>query len=107
MSEPRKEPPYMDHISQVKTDRWYLTNCIWHPSFGGFDIGQPETGVKPVRDGVVVHGPGTFRLIQHGWTEFETANKIILKALDKGWDECRISGFIQWFAERRHRARFA
>jgi hypothetical protein len=78
-----------------ETEDYFLSNAVWENSHGSF---QPETGVRRRKpDGTW----GEFFLIEHGWLDFETANDIILRALRKGWDNCRIGDFMQKLKLRR------
>ena len=99
--EERRDGPYTVFVSEQKHADFYLSNVEWHPNSWFGDIPQYETGVRPVRDGVVVTDPGSFFLVQHGWSDFERADDIIVKALRKGWDAGRITVLIDWLRDRR------
>lgn len=102
--EERRDGPYSVFISDQKHDDFYLSNVEWHRNDWYGDHPQYETGVRPVRCGVILNDHGDFTLIQHGWYDFERADQIILKGLRKGWDALRISRLIEWMSCRRRPA---
>jgi len=91
----QREGPYTVPRGFVLADGYILTNVEWHPNEWFGDFAQNETGIQRKGD--------EFRLIQHGWRNFEDACKLILKALAKGWDEYRITILMTWLANRRFR----
>lgn len=94
-----KEPPYSVNRGQKIVGDLLLTNVEWHPSnWWGGDYGQPETGVRRMEGDKAVEG--SFLLIQHGWWNFDFANEVIVKALEKGWDDCRTHDLMRWMLER-------
>lgn len=89
------ELPRSTRFPPRETSDYFLSNAVWENSYGSF---QPETGVRRRQaDGTW----GDFALIEHGWLDFNSANDLIVKALAKGWDTCRIGDFMQKLKERR------
>lgn len=89
------ETPRTTIFPPRETEDYLLTNIVWENSYGSY---QPETGVRRrVPDGTWAD----FSLIEHGWYDFEEANDLILRALHKGWDACRIGNFMQKLKYRR------
>ena len=88
-----RDGPYTVDRGFKRTDRWLLTNMEWHPNNWFGDFAQYETGVRAVVDGEVVRG--SFELIQHGWPDFEAANDVILRGLEKEWSPYKIADIME------------
>ena len=91
----REDGPWSECKASVTIDdRWFLTHVIWHPTmiWGGHDD-LYETGVRFL-DEPGVDGRPRFELIEHGWTDHQAAEDIIVHALRKGWDVPRIFHFM-------------
>jgi len=71
-----------------KDGKYLLTHAIWRNSYGSV---QPETGVRFARPDGSYDG---FCLIQHGWLDFQAAENIILRGLQKGWQVSRIEDLL-------------
>ena len=72
-------------------DGFTLTHAEWHNGYGCCY----ETGVRPTGS------PDDFELIQHGWGDFRAAERLILRALKKGWDAHRIFKVMDFLKHRR------
>lgn len=95
--------PYTVYRGHVDAPGYRLSNVEWHPNGMFGDIGQPETGVRRMVDGVEVRD--SFFVIQHGWWDFDAASNLIAKAFAKGWDERRISALMEWMLNRKRVSR--
>jgi hypothetical protein len=93
-----RDLPRSTQISTRRHGDWLLTNGIWENCYGSY---QPETGVRNIRMIDPSTGRPCFTLIEHGWRDFEAANDVILRGLDKGWSTCRITNLMCWLKERR------
>ena len=100
---PRKEEPYSVRRGRVEVDTYLLTHAEWHPCDFGMDYAQYETGVRYKQPDGEYRG---WTLFQHGWHDFEAVTKVIVKGLNKGWDEDRIQVVIDYLRSRRMRAKF-
>lgn len=87
--------PRCDQIRSVQHRDYFLSHAIWRNSMGSC---QPETGVRRVVDGKV---QGAFCLIQHGVSDFDFAERVILKCLRKGMDAELTGRIVEWLAKRR------
>lgn len=90
-----KSRPFSQSAGSFVGDDYVLTHARWWP-LGEEGTGCPETGVRDQSR------PGSFELIQHGWSDFNAAEKLILRALRKGWDTYRIGTLMDWM-RTRHR----
>jgi len=90
--------PYAEQRGSVTTQDWLLTNVIWHRCYGE-ESGSYETGIRRVRLGKAVDG--SFDLIQHGWVNFDAANRVILSRLNRGWSAYRIATFMDFLSGRK------
>lgn len=97
---PDSDLPYTVGRGHKKVDgRWSLWHREWHPNGMCGDIGQPETGVWSLDcEGKEVYG--SHRLIQHGCWDFDAAETLIVRALQKGWDEGRITDLFRNMEDR-------
>jgi hypothetical protein len=93
----RDDVPRCDSIEQVDAEGYFLTHAIWRNGMGSY---QPETGVRS-------HAAGLkdFRLIQHGCDDWPLVTRTTLRALVKGWDECKIADVIGWLHSRNRKRR--
>lgn len=85
-------------VSHLESDGYLLTNVLWCThSLAGYHK-NPETGIRKLDDDGNYVG---FDLIQHGWSNFDKANDIILKGLRKGWDTYKISNILDFIKSKR------
>jgi hypothetical protein len=96
------DKPYSIKRGEFRNDKWLLTNAEWHPNHMGVDHAQYETGVRFKQPCGKYAG---FELIQHGWRDFEKANSLIIRGLDKGWSCYRIGILMDYIRDRRRRPR--
>lgn len=85
--------PYSEKRGEATVDeRWLLTHAVWRPTlpWGGHGE-QPETGVRDLADVDEKTNRPRFDLIQHGWHDFQRAERFIIAGLRKGWSPFRIS----------------
>jgi hypothetical protein len=86
-------------LGHEKTDTHLLTHIAWNSMPEYFSYGSNETGIRDIRDGKVVEG--TFRLIQHGWTDWQWAGEIIKRLLAKGKDDYKIFKLMDYMKDRK------
>lgn len=92
----RKEGPYTVDRGSIEKDGFLLTNVEWHPNHM-IDVGQPETGIRRKQpDGTYAE----FELIQHDWWDFEKANCVILRCLNKGWSVWRTDKLMDFMKNK-------
>lgn len=92
MNDDSREPPYsVARGHRTIAARWLLTNAEWHTSTMSCDhVVSHETGVRDL-DAAGKTIDRSFRLIQHGWRDFDGACDLIERGLLKGWNTERIS----------------
>jgi endo-beta-N-acetylglucosaminidase D len=94
---PADDGPYSVSRGRSERNGYVLTHAEWHPCHMDVDIAQYESGLH--------HPDGTFDLIQHGMRDFDRAEQLIWRAVDKGWDASRMTDVLRYLRDRRTRAR--
>ena len=89
------DEPHFDHVAT----RWYpdcvMTHAIWHNSYGSR---EPETGLLMVEEGTAI--ADSFRLIQHYTSDFDLAERVIIRGFRKSWDAYKIAQTVEWLGKR-------
>lgn len=95
MTDADREPPYsVARGHRTVAARWLLTNAEWHTSTMTRDhVVSYETGVRDL-DAFGQTIGRSFRLIQHGWSDFDAASDLIERGLLKGWNTERIGNVL-------------
>jgi hypothetical protein len=89
------EIPRCDNIGRVEINGYFLSHAIWRNGMGSY---QPETGIR-----TKAADYKDFRLIQHGCDDWPLVTDVILKAVRKRWDDCKIADVIAWLHQRNRR----
>lgn len=100
MEAERNVPYSVARGSLVVDGRWLITHAEWHPCGMFGDIAQFESGVRDLSEDRK-EIPGSFRLVQHGWSDFDRAGQIIARGLRKGWGTDRIGRVMDAIKEGR------
>lgn len=87
-----EDMPYCESRGAAAIDgRWVLTHAVWYPTTLAGLGNCYETGVRDLRDLDERTGRPRFDLIQHGWRDFDRAERFITAGLRKGWSPFRVS----------------
>ena len=82
----------MEHVRQTGHGPFLLTHAIWFNGYGAC----PETGI---RCGDI------FELCQHGSTDWDWIEGLIIRCLDKGKSAGETALFVMKLADRRYNRR--